>query len=181
MKVVFLGGQGSGKSTQAKMLAEKLNLPYIEMGQLLRDKSKDQDEEGQEIHKALAVGNLVPNQITIRALEQRLKEPDSIDGFILDGYPRNKQQWDALNTKADKAIYIKVNDEEATQRLLKRGRHDDNEASIKRRLELYHSETEPLLSQFKKEGILVEIPGERPIADIHEDVLKALKYKQAFL
>ncbi|MCR4324562.1 MAG: nucleoside monophosphate kinase [Candidatus Curtissbacteria bacterium] len=170
MKLIFLGPQGSGKSTQAKMLAEKLNLPYVEMGQILRDKAEDNDEDAAKIRYALETGNLVPNEITIEALKQRLEKPDAKGGFVLDGYPRNITQLEQLPYKADKAIYVKVSDDEALTRLTKRGRHDDSEDIIKRRLELFHSETEPLISEFEKSGMLIEIDGERTIEEIHEDI-----------
>ena len=170
MKIIFLGAQGSGKSTQAKMLAEELNLPYIEMGQLLRDKSKEDDEEASQIRQALETGNLVKDEITEDILKQRLEREDSKNGFILDGYPRNKKQLDTMTEEIDKVFYVNVSDPESVARLMLRGRADDSEELIKRRLDLYHSETEPLLEHFKNEGILEEINGEQTIEQVHEEL-----------
>lgn len=175
MKIILLGGQGSGKSTQAKMLSEKLSLPYIEMGQLLRVKSKENDTQAGEIREALEVGNLVPDQITIKTLGDRLAKKDCVGGFVLDGYPRNYAQLEGLPKGINKIFYIKVTDPEAIRRLIKRGRNDDSLDVITRRLELYHRETEPLLTYFKQGNNLEEIDGERAIDDIHQDILTRLK------
>src|SRR4030042_4126210 len=97
MKIIFLGSQGSGKSTQAKMLAEKLNLPWIEMGQLLRDTSSQNDPRAFEIKKALDIGNLAPDKLVIEALRDRLSRPDCKNGYVLDGFPRNYAQLEGLD------------------------------------------------------------------------------------
>lgn len=169
--LILLGPQGSGKSTQAEMLAQALNIPHIEMGQLLRDKITEDDEDSKLIKSAMETGNLVPNKITIRTLGQRLKQDDCKNGFVLDGYPRDKEQFDALPEGIDRAIYIKVPDEEVIQRLMKRGREDDQEELIKRRLELYHQETEPLLETLKEKGMLEEIDGTGTIEEVNRVVL----------
>lgn len=174
MKLIFLGGQGSGKSTQAKKIAEKFGLPYIEMGQLLRDKTKENDTEAGEIREALEVGNLVPDQIAIKTLQERVSGNDCEKGYILDGYPRNYAQLEGLPKDIDKVFYIKVSDNEAISRLINRGREDDSLDVITRRLGLYHSETEPLLTYFEQEKILEKVDGERAIEEIYEDVIKRL-------
>lgn len=174
MKIIFLGAQGSGKSSQAKMLADKLNLPYIEMGQLLRDKAKEDGNEAGEIKQALEVGNLVPDAITTGLLKDRVSQSDSNGGYILDGYPRNYAQIEGLPQDVDKVFYIKVSDNEGIQRLIARGRHDDSLDVISRRLELYHRETEPLLTYFRQKGIIEEINGERTQAEVHQDIISKL-------
>src|SRR3989338_4165336 len=170
MKIIFLGIQGSGKSTQAKIAAEKLSLPYIETSQLLREKSQSQDEYAKRITEALDKGNLVPNEITIRTLKERLEKPDCRQGYILDGYPRNEEQFQNLDSDIDKVFYVAVSDEETIKRLLKRGRHDDTGEALKRRMELYHKETEPMLDKFRNDGILEEVDGERTIEEIAKDI-----------
>lgn len=171
MKYVFLGSQGSGKSTQARLLAEKLHIPYIEMGQLLRERSKENDELSHKINKALDAGNIVENQITINLLKSIITKNDYLKGYVLDGYPRNNIQLQALEPNISKAFYIKVSDEVAIKRLSKRGRHDDTSQALINRLNIYHRETEPLLGNFKEKGILIEINGERSIEEIHIDIL----------
>lgn len=174
MKIIFLGMQGSGKSTQAQILAQKLNVPYIEMGQLLRDKSKDDDNIGAAIREALETGRLVENQITIDSLKEKISQV-GVNGYVLDGYPRNKEQLSFLDTDLDKVFYINVSDEEAIKRLLSRGRHDDVQDIIKKRIGIYHNETEPLLDYFREKGKLVEIDGERSIEEISKDLEKNIK------
>ncbi len=175
MRIIFLGPQGSGKSTQAKMLAENLNIPYIEMGQLLRDKMNANDQDAIEIRKDMQTGNLVPNEITVRTLNQRIAEHDCQNGFILDGYPRNEVQIQKLPEGIDKVLYINIPDEEAISRLSKRERTDDTPKLIKTRLDVFHSETEPLLSYFKEKGILAEIDGSGSIDKVQEEIRKLVK------
>ena len=170
MKFIFLGSQGSGKSTQAKLLAEKLDLPYIEMGQLFRDKSKSAIRDGADIKRALNVGNLVPDPLAIKTLHERLLQTDCKRGYVLDGYPRNYAQLEGLDQDIDKVFYIKVSDQEAIRRLLARGRADDNPKVLTRRLEIYHKETEPLLGSIRERGIVEEIDGERPVEIIAQDI-----------
>ena len=174
MKIFFLGAQGSGKSTQAKMLAEKLGLPCIEMVQLFREIAKENDTEAGEIRQALEVGNLVPDSIAGKTLKQRLAKSDCKNGFILDGYPRNYAQIEGLPSDIDKAFYVKVTDDEGIKRLIGRGRNDDSLDVITKRLELFHKETEPLLTYFKEQGVLEEIDGKRSRGTIHQDIVSRL-------
>lgn len=170
MKIIFLGMQGSGKSTQAKLLSQKLNLPYIEMGQLLRDKTQQDGLIGQIIKSALQNGKLVENEITIQTLKDKISQPEFERGYILDGYPRNKEQLPALDEDIDKVFYIEVPDEEAIRRLTNRGRHDDTPELIEKRIEVYHQETEPLLAHFRERGLLEEADGQRSIEEVANDI-----------
>lgn len=174
MKLVFLGLQGSGKSTQAARLATKLNLPLIEMGQLLRERGQGQDQSAIQIKKALEVGDLVPDNLTIKTLAEKLSKPDYASGYVLDGYPRNFAQLEALDKDIDRVFYIMVSDQEAIKRLLKRGRVDDSLKVLTRRLNLYHQETEPLLSYFKEKDNLEAIDGERSIEAIEEEIAQKI-------
>ncbi|MBI2327271.1 nucleoside monophosphate kinase [Candidatus Curtissbacteria bacterium] len=178
MKLIFLGSQGSGKSTQAKMLAQKLGIPAIEMGQLLREKAKKNDIEAGEIRQAIQTGNLVPDVITVRTLQERISRPDCQSGYVLDGYPRNYAQLEGLDDDIDVVFDIKVSDQEGIKRLIDRSRHDDSLEVITRRLAIFHKETEPLLAYFRNKGILEEVDGARSIEEIHQDVVKRIeKYK----
>ena len=170
MKIIFLGIQGSGKSTQARLLSEKLSLPYIETSQLLREKKAQENGDAERIAEALDKGNLVPNEITIGILKDRLEKSDCQQGYILDGYPRNDDQFQNLEPDIDKVFYVAVSDEETIRRLSKRRRHDDTGQALKRRMELYHKETEPMLDKFRDKGILKEIDGERTIDEIAKDI-----------
>lgn len=162
--------QGSGKSTQAKILSQKLNVPYVEMGQVLRDKSQEESEIGHKIKQALETGVLVDNQITIQALNEKLKGDGFKNGFVLDGYPRNQQQLENLPEGIDKVFYIKVSKEENLKRLTSRGRHDDTPDLIEKRIEIYLKETEPLLQHFNNLHLLEEVNGERSIEEIAADL-----------
>jgi len=175
MKIIFLGSQGSGKSTQAKLAAKKLKLPVIEMGQLFRDKAASQDSESFQIKRALEVGVLVPDEIAIKTLQSRISQSDCGSGYILDGYPRNYAQIEGLEKDIDKVFYIKVSDQEGIQRLIRRARDDDNLPVVTKRLQVYHELTEPLLSYFRQRGILEEINGDRTIEEVAEDIERRLE------
>ena len=162
--------QGSGKSTQAKKLASDLGLQYVEMGQLLRDRSQGNDQVAKTIKQALSQGKLVENQITIDCLSEKLKQPGFENGYVLDGYPRNKSQLEQLDTDITKVFYINVSDHEAVKRLSSRGRHDDKPDLIQQRIDIYHSQTEPLLEYFRGLGILEEINGEQSISAVGLDI-----------
>lgn len=167
--------QGSGKSTQAKILSEKLNVPYVEMGQVLRDKSQEESEIGHKIKQALDAGVLVDNQITIEALNEKLGGDEFKNGFVIDGYPRNQLQLENLPQGIDKVFYIKVSKDENLKRLTSRGRYDDTPQLIEKRIEIYLKETEPLLDYFKKLNILDEVDGERSIEEIAADLQNRIK------
>lgn len=176
MKLIFLGPQGSGKSTQAKLIAQKFNLPLIEMGQLLRDRGRDSDSEAFEIKKSLDAGELVGDQIVINTLHKRISREDCQNGYVLDGYPRNMIQLEGLKQDIDIVFHIKVGDDESVKRLVARGREDDSLDLIRRRLEIYHSETGPILAYFREKGILEEIDGEMPIEDAVGEIEGKLKH-----
>lgn len=175
MRIIFLGIQGSGKSTQAKLLSEKLSLPYVEMGQLLRDRTEEQSEEGKQIKYVMESGNLVPNQITINTLSEKLKEEQFKNGVILDGYPRNETQLQSLPGKFDKVFYIELSKDEAISRLTQRGRKDDTPEAIERRVELFFQETQPIVESFRANGNLVEIDGAPSIEEVTKAVLEKLE------
>lgn len=174
MKVIFLGSQGSGKSTQAKLLAGVLNLPYVEMGQLLRDRANQNDDVAQKIKSALDKGNLVTDEITISILQEKIAQLEFQNGYILDGYPRNYVQLEASDEDIDKVFYIKISDGEAIKRLSLRKREDDTKYVLAKRLTIYHQQIEPLLADFRKRRVLEEIDGERSIEETHRDVLKKI-------
>lgn len=177
MNIIFLGPQGSGKSTQAKMLVSQLNLPYIEMGQVLRDKAQEDTEIGRQIKTPLDLGELVPDEITISLLNEKLTTPEFQNGFILDGYPRNQVQIQGLKAKIDKVFYIRIDDTEAVKRLLLRGRHDDTKELLTRRLEIYHEKTEPLLKKYRSQNILIEINGDKSIEEVNKSIIEKLNEK----
>jgi len=171
MKILVMGPQGSGKSTQAKLLAEKFGYPHIEMGELLRSAAADKSEGAGKIRDCLEKGELLPLEDTAMILKNRLSKPDCQNGFILDGYPRNIEQVKYFLPNFDKVFYLDLSDEEALKRLLKRSRDDDTPELIKRRLEIFHQETKPIRAYFQKLGILKVVDGTPAIEEIFQDLL----------
>lgn len=178
MNIIFLGCQGSGKSTQAKMLSDQLKLPYIDMGQTFRDKAAQDSDLGRKIKTSLDAGILVEDGIAIKTLKDELSKEKYANGYVLDGYPRNDSQLNGLESNIDVVFYIRVADKVAINRLMLRKREDDTEQLLAKRLNIYHEKTEPLLESFKQMGILAEINGEQSIEDVATDVLKVTNAKK---
>lgn len=167
-----MGPQGSGKSTQSKLLAKKLGLCVIDTGQMIRDRGEQGDAVAAQIKQALNKGDLVSNQIPADLLQQRLAKPDCQGGVIIDGYPRTLDQLAVFDPGYDAVVYLDIKDTEAVKRLIHRGRGDDTPEGIKRRLELFHLKTKGVLSHFQNLGKLIKVDGgqlpERILADIQE-------------
>ncbi|OGY21904.1 MAG: hypothetical protein A2126_04565 [Candidatus Woykebacteria bacterium GWB1_45_5] len=176
MNILVFGAQGSGKSTHAKYIAEKLDLPYIYTGDLFRELAKEDSALGRQIKERVAKGLMVPNPIAIKAFRQYLSRLGLSRGVVLDGYPRNFAQALSLSVKIDLLISITLPEEIAMERLLKRKRHDDNLASIKTRLDLYKKETAPLLAFFEAKGAkVIRVDNSPPIKIVQEKIDDLLK------
>ena len=175
MKILLIGPQGSGKSTQGRMLAQYLQVSYISTGDIFRRIALQDSKQGRNIKQIIESGNLVDDQTTAELLQKRIQENDCKDGFILDGYPRNLEQAKKIpDLNFDKVIYINVPDEIVLERLLKRGRADDTEQSIRLRLKLYQSQTQPLLDYYKNQSLLVEIDAKADIQKVQDEIKKSL-------
>lgn len=210
--IIFLGAPGAGKGTQAAELARELGLVHIATGDLFRQALERGTDLGIKAKSYMEKGVLVPNQITISMVLERLSESDCAGGAILDGFPRNLEQAEALDkalshqSKAiDKVVYIKVSEEELLKRLSGRWicrlcqapchatdspprvwgkcdkcggelyqRPDDNETSVKKRLEVYFAETAPLIDYYNQGGKLLEIDGEGGVAEVAKRIKAAL-------
>ena len=171
MNILLIGPQGSGKSTQGKLLSEFLNIPFVVTGDILREISSSDTDEGKRLKQIIESGNLVDDQTVVNLIRNRVEKDDCNNGFILDGYPRTLEQVKAVeDLNFDKAIYINAPRKEIIQRLLKRGRVDDTEELINKRLELYSKQTEPVLEFFKNRGILIEIKGVGEVEKIQNDI-----------
>ncbi|MBU4315520.1 adenylate kinase [Patescibacteria group bacterium] len=179
-KILILGPQGSGKGTQAQLLAEKLGLPALSMGQLLRDEVCSESILGQKIKDIIDQGELVSDDIALDVLKIRIQKQDAEDGYILDGYPRNLAQYQTFkNFDVPTAlIVITVPKEETLKRLLKRaeieGRSDDNKETILKRLDIYHQDTEPIIEEYRKIGIVKEIDGIGTVEEVASRICQVL-------
>ena len=160
MRVVLLGPPGAGKGTQAQKLSEKLGIPQISTGDLFRKNIGENTPLGVEAKRYLDAGDLVPSELTNKLVEDRISQPDAVDGFILDGYPRSVEQAKALDemlkkrdTKLDAVLEFAVSEEELFKRLKGRGRADDTEEVIHNRMQVYRDETQPLLEYYKDNNL----------------------------
>lgn len=180
MKVIVVGIQGSGKSTQGNLLSKKLGIPYLSTGHILREMAKEITRRGRYIKETLNAGFLLPDSEMIPIVEDYLKKDEYKKGYILDGFPRTVAQSEAFHEKIDAVIYLKVSDKEALWRLAYRKdetgniREDETIAALRTRIELFHKFTGPVLDYYRKKGLLVEIDGEQSIGKIHKDILKPI-------
>lgn len=179
MRVVLLGPPGAGKGTQAVLLSEKLGVPHISTGDLFRANISQQTALGQEAQKYLDAGDLVPSEVTNQMVESRVAEPDATTGFVLDGYPRTVDQADALTkilsgigTELDAVLCVVVSEDTVVERMLTRGRDDDNEEVIRNRLRVYRDETAPLLEYY--DGIILSVDGVGEVDEVNARALAAL-------
>ncbi|GMQ86161.1 MAG: adenylate kinase [Acidimicrobiia bacterium] len=179
-RVLFLGPPGAGKGTQAAMLATALGVPHVSTGAMLREAVAEGTELGKRADSIMAAGDLVPDDIVVAIVGERLARDDAACGYLLDGFPRNIAQAQALSEtlgddSVEVALLLTVDEDEIIDRLLKRaaeGRADDNEDTIRRRLEVYRRETEPMVAAYGDKVVTVE--GAGAIDDVFAGVVRAL-------
>jgi adenylate kinase len=185
LDVLLLGVQGSGKGTQAKRIASGYGLAHIATGDMLRAAMADGTPLGQRVKPIYDAGELVPDDLMIELIRERLEAQDTEPGFILDGFPRTMPQAEALDTMLSEierplsvVFELQVPDEVAIERLRLRaeeeGRADDTPEAISKRIGLYHQETEPLVSHYRLAGNLVGIHGNRPENEVFAEIEQAL-------
>jgi adenylate kinase len=183
---LLLGPQGSGKGTQAKRIEAEYGIPHIATGDMLRAAIQEETELGRRVKPVLESGRLVPDDLMIDLIRERLAQPDAENGFILDGFPRTSPQADALDTMLDEigrrlsiVFEFQLPDELSRKRLLRRaeleGRADDTPETIDKRLALYHEQTEPLVGHYRLRGNLVGIHAGRSIDEVFAEVQEALE------
>jgi adenylate kinase len=179
VRVVLLGPPGAGKGTQAVKLAEKLEVPHLSTGDLFRENIGKGTELGLEAKRYLDAGDLVPSELTNELVDDRLSNPDTNNGFILDGYPRSVQQAKALDdmlerrgTRLDAVLEFRVSEEVLLERLKARGRADDTDEVILNRMKVYRDETAPLIEYYTNELKTVDAVG--PVDEVFTRALRAL-------
>lgn len=166
LKILFVGPQGAGKSTQARLLSEMLGVPSISTGDIFRNLREEDSKEGKRIREIYDRGNLIDDETTSEIVKARLQKEDCENGFIMDGYPRTLKQIEYYDPGFDKVIYLKLDDSAATRRLLGRGRADDTPESIAQRLKVYHGLTDPILEYYRNKGNLCEIDATGTVNEI---------------
>ncbi|MCL1471308.1 adenylate kinase [Argonema antarcticum] len=180
-RLIFLGAPGAGKGTQAKTLADLCAIPHISTGDILRNEVTQGTPLGVKAKSYQEGGELVPDHLILDMMRERLNQPDTKDGWILDGFPRNVTQagfldnlLKELDQKCDRVVNLDVPDEELVSRLLGRGRPDDTEEVIRRRLEVYREQTAPLIDYYRDRHQLVSIEGSRSMAEVTAAIQKAI-------
>ena len=183
MHLLLLGPQGSGKGTQAKRIEAEYDVPQVASGDIFRNAIAAGTELGRRVAPILDRGDLVPDDLTVALIRERLEQ---LDGFVLDGFPRTLSQADALDEMLtdigkplDAILFFQIGDEAATERLLGRaheeGRSDDTPEVIARRLEIYHQQTEPVVEHYRVTGKLVPLHAERSVNEVWAEVQTALE------
>jgi adenylate kinase len=219
MRILLIGPPGAGKGTQADILTKEYKIPHIATGDLFRDNIKNKTALGLQVEDILKSGKLVSDDITIKMIAARLDQPDCKKGFILDGFPRNLPQAEALEKlltekgiKLDAVVQLDVDDKKLIERIAGRfscgecteGYHDtfkpphdpdkcdkcgadkskfirradDNEATVRKRLETYHGQTEAILPFYKSRNLLKKVNGMAPMPEVTSQILTALGQKR---
>ena len=186
MNLLVLGPQGSGKGTQAARLSADHGIPHVATGDMFRAAIAAGTELGRRVKPILAAGELVPDDLTVSLIRERLSQPDAADGFVLDGFPRNLAQAEELDAmlaeigmKLDAVLFFDLPDEVALERLVGRaaeeGRDDDRPEAIERRLAIYHELTEPVVERYRATGKLVPLHASRPVGEVAAEIAEALE------
>lgn len=183
MKIILVGIQGAGKSTQGNLLVEKLGIPYLSSGHIFRQMAKEKTPLGRFMKEVLNSGALVPDDKVVPIIEEYLKKPEYANGYILDGFPRTVPQAKQFSNGANMVIYLEVSDKEALWRLSGRVdegiREDNTLAAIRTRIASFHEFTMPVLDYYRRKGLLHTIDGEQSIKDIHKQIMERVKLIQA--
>ncbi|WP_030201538.1 adenylate kinase [Streptomyces sp. NRRL S-87] len=213
MRIVLVGPPGAGKGTQAAFLAKNLSIPHISTGDLFRANISQGTELGKKAKAYMDAGDLVPDEVTIGMAKDRMEQPDAVNGFLLDGFPRNVSQAEALDSmlqgadmKLDAVLDLEVPEDEVVKRIAGRRicrndsahvfhvsykapktegvcdvcggelyqRPDDTEDTVRNRLDVYHTQTEPIIDYYKAQGLVVTISALGEVQDVTKRAMDAL-------
>ena len=185
MRLLLLGPQGSGKGTQARRIADEREIPHISTGEMFRAAIAADTELGRRVEPILAAGLLVPDDVTVALIRERLSWPDARRGFVLDGFPRNLAQAEVLDSMLDEVrqpldavLFLDVADDVSLERLGHRAviedREDDTPEAIGLRLAIYHEETAPVVEHYRATGRLVPLHAERSIDEVATEIAETL-------
>jgi adenylate kinase len=188
--ILLLGPQGAGKGTQAKRIADEYGLAHVATGDMFREAIAAGTELGRRVKPILDSGELVPDELTIELIRERLERGEAEEGFVLDGFPRTTAQAEALDEllrelgrELDVVFELQVSDEVAVRRMEGRareeGRSDDAPEAMRRRLETYRAQTEPLVEYYRPRGIVVGLHGERSVDEVFAELQQALEQAAA--
>jgi adenylate kinase len=185
LNVLLLGPQGAGKGTQGKLISAEYGIPHIATGDMLRAAMAADTPLGRRVKPFYERGELVPDDLMIELIRERLSKDDTRDGFVLDGFPRTSVQAAALDSvlsEIDRPLTVvfefELPEEVCVERLTRRsreeGRIDDTPEAIRTRLRLYHQQTEPLIEYYRARGNLVTVPADRPVDEVFAEIQRAL-------
>jgi adenylate kinase len=179
VRLLFIGPPGAGKGTQAGKVAARLGIPHVSTGDMFRDHVAGGTELGEKVGAIMAAGDYVPDEVTVAMLKERISQDDAEDGFILDGFPRTEAQVESLDgllgeDGLDKVVVFDVDEDELTERLLSRGRDDDNEDTIRNRFKIYLDQTQPLIDIYASRSATVHVDGIGEIDEVTDRILSKL-------
>jgi adenylate kinase len=184
--ILLLGPQGAGKGTQGKLISAEYDIPHVATGDMLRAAMAARTPLGLRVKPIYDAGGLVPDDLMVELIRERLGEVDAAEGFVLDGFPRTMAQAEALDEmlseigrELDVVLEFQLEDSVGRERMLRRaveeGRADDTPEAIDRRLGLYHRETEPLIEHYRARGNVVGIHADRSVAEVFAEIQQALE------
>ena len=185
MRMILMGPPGAGKGTQAQVVAERYSIPAISTGDIFRKNASEGTELGIQAQRFMDAGEYVPDELTNLMVRNRIDETDAEPGFLLDGYPRTLAQVEELDGMVkhtghvlDAVVVLTVDKEELVQRLLQRaeteGRADDTEDVVRRRQEVYHDQTAPLIDVYRDRGLMIEVDGMGEVDEVSHRIFDAL-------